>query len=272
MLKFITHRPLWLNVLVGLLLAVGIFSLFVLSLNWLTHHNVSKTVPYVTGKSFEEAESILEKAGFEVEIQDSIYTDTARGLEVLKQFPEGDEVVKVNRTVYLTINRSLPPMVAMPNLIGLSFRNAEMNLKNNGLRFGDSSSRPDFAKNAVLEQSHNGKPIAAGTMIRMGSEIDFVLGSGVGNEEFAVPNLVGETVARAKALLEGNGLVVGVLIPRGDIEDTMSAFIYQQKPERFNDEKKIQKIRPGQTIDFWIQPEKPVADSVEAPLPLPQEN
>jgi beta-lactam-binding protein with PASTA domain len=63
MLKFITHRPLWLNILVGLLLAVGIFALFVLSLKWLTHHNVSKTVPYVTGKSFEEAESILERQG-----------------------------------------------------------------------------------------------------------------------------------------------------------------------------------------------------------------
>ena len=68
MLKFITHRPLWLNIFVGVLLAIAIFSVFVLSLNWLTHHNVSKTVPNVTGKSFEEAERLLEKAGFEVEV------------------------------------------------------------------------------------------------------------------------------------------------------------------------------------------------------------
>jgi eukaryotic-like serine/threonine-protein kinase len=270
MLKFITHRPLWLNILVGLLLAVGIFALFVLSLKWLTNHNVSKTVPYVTGKSFEEAESILEKAGFEVEIQDSIYTDTAKAMQVLKQFPEGDEVVKINRTVYLTINRSQPPMVAMPNVIGFSFRNAEMTLKNHGLRFGDSSSRPDFAKNAVLDQLHNGKPIAAGTMIRMGTEIDFVLGSGIGNEEFSVPNLIGETLGRAKALLEANGLVLGVVVPEGEIEDTMRAYISWQSPTRFNDEKKIQKIRSGQTMDFRIQAEKPVTDSV--PPPAPQEN
>ena len=150
MLKFITHRPLWVNILVGLLLAVGIFSVFVLSLNWLTHHNVSRTIPQVTGKSLEDAESILEKAGFEVILQDSIFTDTAKANIVVKQFPEADEVVKVNRKVFLTVNRVVPPMVEMPNLVGYSIRNAEMTLKNAGLKLGDTTFRPDFAKNAVL--------------------------------------------------------------------------------------------------------------------------
>jgi len=106
MFKFITHRPLWLNMLTGVLLAVAILFIFIFSLNWLTHHDESKTVPSVAGKSFEEAEEILEKAGFEVEIQDSIYVDTVKPLKVLRQVPEADEMVKVNRTVYLTINRA----------------------------------------------------------------------------------------------------------------------------------------------------------------------
>ena len=136
MLKFITHRPLWLNIVVGILLAVGIFSVFVLSLTWLTHHNESMTVPQVIGKTFDEAESILDKAGFEIEIQDSIYSDTARPNVILKQFPEPDEIVKVNRKVFLTINRTVPPLVEMPNLLGYSIRNAEMTLKNAGLKLG----------------------------------------------------------------------------------------------------------------------------------------
>jgi hypothetical protein len=37
------------------------------------------------------------------------------------QFPEADEVVKTNRTVYLTINRSVPPSVEMPLLEGLQY-------------------------------------------------------------------------------------------------------------------------------------------------------
>jgi eukaryotic-like serine/threonine-protein kinase len=271
--KFITHRPLWLNILVALLLSVGLFSVFVLSLNWLTHHNSSKTVPNVTGKTFDDAESYLEKAGFTVEIQDSIYTDTAKGGVVLKQFPEADEIVKVNRTVFLTINRKQPPLVPMPNLLGFSLRNAEMTLLNSGLKVGDTSFRPDFAKNAVLEQRYNGVVIAPDTKIRMGSKISLVIGDGIGNQEFSVPSLFGMTVRMAKTLLEANGLVVGVMLQGPGAEpvtDTLTAYIYKQNPERYDDEKKVQKIRSGQTIDIWFQAEKPVRDSTATNIPLPE--
>jgi eukaryotic-like serine/threonine-protein kinase len=270
-LKFITHRPLWLNILVGVLLAIGIFSVFVLSLNWLTHHNVSKTVPNVTGKSFEEAERILEKAGFEVEIQDSIYTDTAKPMAVLKQFPESEEVVKVNRSVYLTINRAVPPEVEMPNLVGYSFRNAEMVLTNSGLRVGDTTFKPDFAKNSILEQRYNGGLIAPGTKLRMGSTISLVLGDGIGNQEFAVPTLVGLTVADALQIMESIGLSKGVLVSiNGDaIADTLNAYVGKQTPGPFDEEKRRLRIRSGQTIDLFFQSEKPVRDSVSSNLPLP---
>jgi len=271
MLKFITHRPLWVNLLVGILLAIGIFSVFVMSLNWLTHHNESRTIPQVTGKSLAQAEDILEKAGFDVIIQDSIFTDTAKANTVLKQFPEADEVVKVNRKVFLTLNRSVPPMVEMPNLVGYSVRNAEMTLKNAGLRLGDTTFRPDFAKNAVLEQLHKGQVINPGTKIRMGSRIDFVLGSGVGNTEFAVPEIVGMTYAVARAILEANGISFQVVMPNPDVMDTASAFIYKQNPERYTDDKKLRHIRPGQTMDVWLQVDKPVRDSTESPVPLPEE-
>jgi beta-lactam-binding protein with PASTA domain len=271
-LKFITHRPLWLNILVGLLLAIGIFSVFVLSLNWLTHHNQSKTVPSVTGRSFEEAIDILEKAGFAIEVQDSIYTDTAKPNTVLKQFPEPDEVVKVNRSVFLTLNRVVPPMVEMPNLLGYSIRNAEMTLNNAGLKLGDTSFKPDFAKNAVLEQRfYKGDIISPGTKLRMGSRISLVLGSGVGNAEFAVPNIIGMTFGQAKAMLEANGIGFAVVLPNPDVSDTLNAFIYKQNPERFTDDKRIQRIRSGQTMDVWLQVERPVKDSTDVPLPEEEE-
>ena len=133
MFKFITHRPLWFNILVGFLLALAIFFIFVFSLNWITHHNQSMSVPSVQGKTYDEAVEILENAGFEVQIQDSIYVDTAKPHKVMKQVPEPEEQVKINRTVYLTINRAVPPMIEMPNIVGYSFRSAEMVLKNMNL-------------------------------------------------------------------------------------------------------------------------------------------
>jgi len=228
------------------------------------------TVPQVTGKSFEEAKELLEKAGFEVELQDSIYVDTTKPLQVLKQVPEPDELVKVNRTVYLTINRSVPPMVEMPNLVGYSYRSAEMALKNSNLQVGDTSFKADFAKNAVLEQHYNGTNIPVGTKVRMGSKISLILGDGVGDRQFVVPTLIGMKYSQAKSLLEAHGLGFGAIIAQ-DVEDTLSAYIYQQRPERFDDEKRFRYIRSGQLMDIWLQKEKPVIDSIAVPEPdLPE--
>ncbi len=270
MLKFITHRPLWVNILVGIVLALAVFLLFIKSLNWLTNHNESKTVPAVTGKSFQEATIMLKKQGFDVEILDSIYSDTSKPMAVLKQFPDADEVVKVNRTVFLTINRSVPPEIEMPNLVGYSFRNAEMNLLNNGLRLGDTTFKPDFARNAVLEQLYNGEQIKPGTKIRMGSRISFVLGDGIGKQEMAVPSLVGLTYSEAMDLLGSMGLVKGAVVTSGAVDDTLRAYIWKQNPQRFTEDRRPVRIRSGQTIDIWIQSDKPVVDSVTANLPLLQ--
>ena len=261
MLKFITQRPLWVNILTGLILAVLLFAVFLLSLNLITHHGRSSTVPSVTGKKLDEAKATLDKAGFDTEIQDSIYVDSLPPMAVIKQFPDADEVVKSNRTVYLVINRKEPPLIEMPNLIGFSYRNAEMVLKNMDLKIGDTTFKPDFARNAVLEQLYKGNSIAPGTKIRKGSVIALVLGDGIGNQEFAVPSIVGLTFCDARRLLESNGIVMGAVVANPDVSDTCSAYIYWQNPARFDDDKKLQHIRAGQTMDVKLQTEKPVRDT-----------
>ncbi|MCG2615622.1 PASTA domain-containing protein [Terrimonas sp. NA20] len=265
MFKFITHRPLWANILAAIAIALIIFFIFIFSLNWLTHHNQAMSVPYVQGKNFEEAKSALEKAGFEVVVQDSLYIDTAKPLSVLKQVPEAEELVKVNRTVYLTINRAVPPDVEMPNLIGYSYRSAEMALKNANLRVGDTTFRPDFAKNAVLEQRYNGHIIRPGDKVRMGSTIALVLGDGVGDRQFPVPVLIGLTYCEAKTLAEAQGITIGSVIPKEDVTDTCNAYIYWQRPERFDEDKKFRYIRSGQMIDIRLQKDKPEADTSIVP-------
>jgi beta-lactam-binding protein with PASTA domain len=270
--KFITHRPLWVNIIAGILLALGIFALFILSLNWMTGHGKSATVPSVAGKKYEDAKDILKKAGFDYDIQDSIYIDTLPPMTVIKQIPEADEVVKSNRTVFLIINRSVPPFVEMPNLVGYSFRNAEMVLKNMDLRIGDTTYKPDFAKNAILEQLYNGSSITPGTKIRKGSVISLVMGDGVGKRDFVVPNIIGWTFAEAKEKLEAVGIGIGAIVPNTDVTDTLNAYIYKQNPTRFDDEKHIQRIRSGQLMDVWLQVGKPVADSTKVDIEIPEKD
>ena len=268
--SFITHRPLWLNIVTGLLLALIVFFIFVFSLNWMTHHNESKTVPAVTGKSLTEAETILEKAGFEMEIQDSVYVDSMQPMRVLRQVPEDGEIVKVNRTVYVTVNRAVPPMIEMPNLVGYSFRSAQMELSNLGLRVGDTTPRPDFARNTILEQRYQGQIIRPGTKVRMGTAIDFIIGTGVGTQKFVVPALIGLTYCQAKAMLESNGLVISASMAPG-VTDTCHAYIYKQIPEKYGDEHKFNYLKTGQMIDVWLQTEKPVTDSLSTPPPVEEQ-
>lgn len=264
MFRYITNRPLWVNIAVGIGIVIALFVVFVLSLNWITHHGEAKTVPSVTGKPLNQIQSLLEKEGFELVVQDSVYFDSLPPTMVVKQVPEADEVVKINRTIYVTINRTIPPNVTMPNLIGYSFRNAEMILQNSGLRLGDTTFKPDFAKNSVLEQLYNGQSISPGTNIRMGSTISLVIGSGIGNDDMAVPKLIGLTYDEAKILLQTNGLIIGSVIPDPLVRDTASAFIYKQSPLSRTEDGFRVRIRPGQMIDVWLSVEKPVIDSTLA--------
>jgi beta-lactam-binding protein with PASTA domain len=255
------------NILFAILLVFAMLLLFLTSLKWCTSHGVTITIPSVTGMSYNDASKLLESKGFDVEIQDSVYFDTLPPLSVTRQFPEADAVVKKNRTVYLTLNRAVPPTIEMPKLTGLSFRSAEMSLRQYGLKMGDTSYRVDFAKNSVLDQLYNGESVKPGMKIMMGSTIDLVLGTGVGGFEFAVPDLFSLNYEEAKAVMQASGLSTGALVIDPDVRDTAAAFVYRQSPARMSDDRRFNRIRQGQTIDIWLsvlKPERKV-DSVSAP-------
>jgi beta-lactam-binding protein with PASTA domain len=264
MFEFVTKKPLWANLLVAFLLVVLLLFLLSTCLGPLTRHGKNKTVPNVVGKSFDEAKKILDNAGFDIEVQDSLFTDTTARGSVLRQVPEGDAIVKISRTVYLTINRYVPPIVEMPNIVGFSLRNAEMQLKNMGLKIGDTSYVTDFARNSVKEQHyHNGGDIPPGTRIPQGSLIDLVLSNGNGEVEFTVPNLVGMSFADAKRFLESNGLSFLVVLPDPSVMDTAAAFIYWQNPPRVGEDGKRIKIRSGQTMDVRLSVARPSIDTAQ---------
>ncbi|MDB5246596.1 MAG: hypothetical protein JWQ40_990 [Segetibacter sp.] len=255
MFKFITHRSIWVSIVVVIVLATLLILLFFGSLDFLTKHGQYEKVPSVVGKNIDAARKLLEDRGFEVAIQDSLYIDTFPKLAVIKQSPDGDASVKVNRTIYLTINRAQPPMVEMPNLVGFSLRNAEMYLENLGLHLGDTTFRPDIAKNSVLEQIYNGQPIKSGTKIFMGSTISFVLGNGVSDLEIVVPDLMGKRFAQAKSILRSLDInYTPVFDP--DVTDQENSFVTRQNPQKYSEssdgEKRYNRIKPGQTIDLWL--------------------
>lgn len=265
MFGFITRQHFFVNLLAALLL-VG---LLVLGLLWMlgniTNHGEYETVPGVSGKDIKEARRLLQEKGFDVEVQDSVWDEKLQPLLVVKQSPVANQLVKAGRTIYLTINRSQPPLVDLPNLVGLSFRNAELYLKQLGLKLGDTLRRPDIAKDAVLDQLYQGQPVKPGFRLFAGSSLSLVLGSGIGEEEMEVPNLFGQTYLGAKAMLEGMGINFGGVLLDADVQDTATAYVYMQNPEvrvkLYDNQVRANKIRQGQSIDIWLSKQVPVADT-----------
>jgi beta-lactam-binding protein with PASTA domain len=260
---YLTKQPFWVNLLASLALVFLIGFLFLQSLSWFTHHGEYLKVPAVKGQNVDNAIKILESRGFDVIIQDSVYFDSIPRYTVIKQLPDPDATVKVNRTVFLTINRATTPAINMPKLEGLSFRFAYDMLQRNHLRLGDTIYRPDFMKGSVLEQQYNGSRITAGTKVPWGARITLIIGGGLEVQQMLVPDLVGLTFAEAKALLETKGITLASVIAMTTVKDTAAAFVYKQNPERFDIDKTPLYIRPGQTMDVWLSPTPLEVDSLK---------
>ncbi|MBP6431089.1 MAG: PASTA domain-containing protein [Ferruginibacter sp.] len=266
MFKFITNRPFWVNALAVIILGFLLVYLFLQALGWVTKHGDQLTVPNVLNKKTSEAIKLLESKGFEVRIQDSVYTDTATNGIVLKQLPEGNSTVKINRLVFITVNKVVPPLIDMPKLEGLSLNFALDVLMRNHLKLQDTIYRPDFMKGSIIEQQYNGNKITEKTKIPWGSKITLIVGAGLEERQMLVPELIGMTYAQAKQILQENGLTLAATVSDGALKDSANAYVYDQNPRRFNEEKQPNYISSGQVMDLFIAQEMRAArDSIAIP-------
>lgn len=248
------------NLIIVLALCVGLYILFFTGLGVITRHGSEARVPGVTGKTIGQAAQQLETMGFEVDV-DSAYDPKHKPFVVLSQIPDINSVVKRGRTIFLTINKTQAPSIPMPNLLNLSFRSAEMILKSNKLILGDTTYKPDIAKGAILDQLYKGKPIRPGEMLPQGSHIDLVIGDGLGNTQFNVPDVIGMTYEEAMATLNGTGLQF-TAIWEGSFPDSATAIVYDQMPKAMNELMTPNRIKEGDIVDLRVK-QDPTPEELE---------
>lgn len=135
---------------------------------------VFNPVPDVINMDYREAGSLLQQAGFLVDIENAV-SDTMPKDYVISTSPVAGEQLSSGSTVYVTV--STGPSVAyvqMPNLIGLSEEAAISKLESCGLSFGSSDYvRSDLDAGTVIGQS-----IDAFTEIEEHSKIQLRVSSG----------------------------------------------------------------------------------------------
>lgn len=229
--------------LVGFLLILAVFYFY---LPWITNHGESITVPDIVGLEYDDLEEFLTDRNLRFEINaDSGYSSEYPPLSVLKQYPESGQKVKENRKIFITLNAISPPEVRMPNLVDGSLKNAEMVLESYGLMRGEIIYEPDPARNAVLDQLFEGESIQEGMPIPKGSQIDLIVGDGIGRQIFEMPDAVGLEIEEAKILILGSSLNIGEINDVESDEDSPGTVV-SQSPEAG------MMVKIGSNVDLWV--------------------
>lgn len=110
--------------------------------------------PEVIGLSLNQAKRILQEEKLHVVVKDSLYSETDRVDAVLDQSPAPGEKIKEDGTVFLVISKG-SKMVKVPNVLGASFQDAMITLRNSDLRSAivDSVYSESTSRNMVLRSS-----------------------------------------------------------------------------------------------------------------------
>ena len=165
---------------------------------WYTRQSASIAVPQVSRLSFTDAESRLVQAGLKVEKLTRRYDPARPRGQVIEQEPVAGQAVKPGRIVVLTVNEGAQQRVRVPDLVGASLREARTRL--NALDLQIAEERPDTIpspyRNTITQQAPT-----AGAEVSPKTGVVLYYSTGPSDQMELVPDVTGQTVARARATL-----------------------------------------------------------------------
>ena len=177
--KYLSSRVFFAQVLAAIAIVGAIAFLFFHWITFITNHGDEITVPNLAKLNPEQVGHKLDELNLDYQIIDTVdFNPNFPKLTVVQQEPTSGSKVKGGRTIYLKLNAATFKMVAVPDLIEKTYRQAIPTLKAIGLQEGTIKYVPYIGKDMVLEMWMNGKKIKAGNKVLKSSKIDLVLGDG----------------------------------------------------------------------------------------------
>jgi beta-lactam-binding protein with PASTA domain len=244
----------------ALAIFVSVLLILLLWLNIYTRHGQAREVPLFIGRTLDEAERMAARNKFRFVVTDSVYTNFVLKGAIAEQNPAPGQRVKKHRRINVTINAFNPEMAVVPDLVGLSLRQALATVTSAGFETGKLNYSPDISVDFVLKQMHNGTELPPGDTIPKGSMIDLVLGNGLSSRRTPIPDLTGMNLERARERILNSSLNLGTFVFDNTILselDSVNAFVFKQNPE-YAEEATLQL---GSTIYLWL-----TVDSLKLPV------
>ena len=140
------------NLVAALVIVVVLVVGAMIFLNVVTKHGQELVVPDLSNLTIEQADSVASDHQMVIDIKDSVYVKRMKRGAVYRQNPAPGSKVKSGRRISLTINAKNAKRITMPNLVGLSMRQAKAELLSRGLLLGKLIYVQDLATNNVLKQ------------------------------------------------------------------------------------------------------------------------
>ena len=243
--QFFKKYPWALHLLIMVGVSAVILVLVFVFIRIYARQGAESEIPDMVGMSIEEAMA-NDGIGLEFVVQDSIFREGEAGGTILTQDPKGGTMVKSGRKVYLSITSYNADDAILPELAGLSVRQAVSELYGIGLSVGKLTFVEDPYKNSVVDQSCKGKSLYAGQQIARGSVVDLVVGCGDGTGSNSVPFVIGKTADRARRDILSVSLNVGKEHFR-DVKDKRTAVVYRQEPDYTG----VNKYPYGTSVELW---------------------
>jgi beta-lactam-binding protein with PASTA domain len=162
-------------------------------------------MPDVLELPLDSARVQLLENGFRVMVSDSLYDSKHPVGTVIEQNPYPYALVKKGRRVYLTISIG-EKLITMPNLFGVSSREAELLLQSHNL---DLNAKSYVFSDIYHEGTVMGQSYPQGQPIKAGSKIDITISLGKLKQERIVPNVLGKSLYEAREILKAMGLKIG---------------------------------------------------------------
>lgn len=183
----------------------------------------------------------------DVVVMDSIFRPGEAGGLILTQDPKAGTMVKKGRKLYITMTAYTPEDAVLPEMAGLTVRQAVNELYAEGLVVGKLKFVEDPYKNNVIDQTCKGKTLYAGQQIERGSVVDLVVGLGDGSGRSVVPFTIGKTADKARRDIVSASLNVGREHYSG-VKHKQTAVVCRQEPDYTG----VSKYPYGTSVDLWF--------------------
>ena len=242
--QFLKEKKFYINLLIILLLCGVLLWLTFRLLDRYTRHDQVFTMPDFVGQDFRQVEHDYSK-DFNFILIDSIYPKGQQPGSIYQQDPLPGSKIKKGRNVYAIIVAVTPEKTIMPNLKGISLREAIGRLESSGLDVDYLDYVEYSYKNNVIEQYYQGQPIVEGTELVKGEKIMLRVGIGDDKTNIKVPNLIGKTADEAKRLLNLAGLNLGKQVSE-DSDSLQYMCVRRMSPGPSSNA-----VKPGTFIDVW---------------------